>query len=69
MDRFLIALILAALLLLLPAKAFGGGAVQPAFFSLIFPQLLPEFRTEDPEHACPQEKAEGWTLFGGLCRL
>ena len=36
MDRFLIALILAALLLLLPAKAFGG-AVQPAFFSLIFP--------------------------------
>ncbi len=68
MDRFLIALILAALLLLLPAKAFGG-AVQPAFFSLIFPQLLPEFRTEDPEHACPQEKAEGWTLFGGLCRL
>lgn len=46
MDRFLIALILAALLLLLPAKAFGG-AVQPAFFSLIFPQLLPEFRTED----------------------
>ena len=43
MDRFLIALILAALLLLLPAKAFGG-AVQPAFFSLIFPQLLPGFR-------------------------
>ena len=41
MDRFLIALILAALLLLLPAKAFGG-AVQPVFFSLIFPQLLPE---------------------------
>lgn len=31
MDRFLIALILAALLLLLPAKAFGG-AVQPCVF-------------------------------------
>ena len=56
MDRFLIALILAALLLILPAKAFGG-AVQPAFFSLIFPQLLPELQTDD---ALIQEKTAGW---------
>lgn len=65
MDRFLIALILAALLLLLPAKAFGG-AVQPAFFSMIFPQLLPELQTDD---ALMQEKTAGWSLFGGLFRL
>mgnify|MGYP006911251451 CR=1 FL=1 len=65
MDRFLIALILAALLLILPAKAFGG-AVQPAFFSLIFPQLLPELKTDD---ALIQEKTAGWSLFGGLFRL
>ena len=65
MDRFLIALILAALLLLLPAKAFGG-AVQPVFFSLIFPQLLPELQTDD---APMQEKTAGWSLFGGLFRL
>ena len=65
MDRFLIALILAALLLLLPAKAFGG-AVQPAFFSMIFPQLLPELQTND---ALMQEKTAGWSLFGGLFRL
>ena len=65
MDRFLIALILAALLLLLPAKAFGG-AVQPVFFSLICPQLLPELQTDD---ALMQEKTAGWSLFGGLFRL
>ena len=65
MDRFLIALILAALLLLLPAKAFGG-AMQPVFFSLIFPQLLPELQTDD---ALMQEKTAGWSLFGGLFRL
>ena len=65
MDHFLIALILAALLLLLPAKTFGG-AVQPAFFSLIFPQLLPELQTDD---ALMQEKTAGWSLFGGLFRL
>ena len=65
MDRFLIALILAALLLLLPAKAFGG-AVQPAFFSMIFPQLLPELQTDD---ALMQEKTADWSLFGGLFRL
>lgn len=65
MDRFLIALILVALLLLLPAKAFGG-AVQPVFFSLIFPQLLPELQTDD---ALMQEKTAGWSLFGGLFRL
>ena len=65
MDRFLIALILATLLLILPAKAFGG-AVQPAFFSLIFPQLLPELQTDD---ALIQEKTAGWSLFGGLFRL
>ena len=65
MDRFLIALILAALLLLLPAKAFGG-VVQPVFFSMIFPQLLPELQTND---APIQEKTAGWSLFGGLCRL
>ena len=65
MDRFLIALILAALLLILPAKAFGG-AVQPAFSSLIFPQLLPELQTDD---ALIQEKTAGWSLFGGLFRL
>lgn len=65
MDRFLIALILAALLLLLPAKAFGG-AVQPAFFSMIFPQLLPELQTDD---ALMQEKTAGWSLFGELFRL
>ena len=65
MDRFLIALILAALLLLLPAKAFGG-AVQSAFFSMIFPQLLPELQTDN---ALMQEKTAGWSLFGGLCRL
>ena len=65
MDRFLIALILAALLLILPAKAFGG-AVQPAFFSLIFPQLRPELQTDD---ALIPEKTAGWSLFGGLFRL
>lgn len=64
MDRFLIALLLAALLLFLPAKAFGGDAAQPVFFSMLFPQLLPDFESEE-------EWAEDgfWTLFGGLSRL
>lgn len=64
MDRFLIALLLAALLLFLPAKAFGGAAAQPVFFSMLFPQLLPDFESEE-------ERAEDgfWTLFGGLSRL
>ena len=64
MDRFLIALLLAALLLFLPAKAFGGDAAQPVFFSMLFPQLLPDFESEE-------EGAEDgfWTLFGGLSRL
>lgn len=43
MDRFLIALILAALLLLLPAKAFGG-AVAACFFSLLFHSFCQSFR-------------------------
>ena len=67
MDRFLIALILAALLLFLPAKAFGGGAAQPAFFSMIFPQLLPEIELEEGEEGQAEDGFRA--LFGGIFRL
>ena len=60
MSRFLIALILIALLLFLPARAVGRDAAQPAFFSMIFPLLLPE----EGEEA---EKTDDiWSFFGGL---
>ena len=67
MDRFLIALLLAALLLFLPAKAFGGDAAQPVFFSMLFPQLLPALESEEEEGE--QVEEDFWTLLGGLCRL
>lgn len=40
MDRLFCVLALCALLAL-SAGACAGGAAQPAFFSLLFPQLMP----------------------------
>lgn len=44
MDRFFSAAMLAALLLLAPARALAGGPAltQPVFFSMLFPQLMPQ---------------------------
>ena len=41
MDRLLIALALALLLALVPVRAGMDDEVQSAFFSMLFPQLVP----------------------------
>lgn len=41
MDRLFVLLGLLLLLALVPAR-WGTGDAQPAFFSLLFPQLMPE---------------------------
>ena len=41
MDRFLVALLLALLLAMMPVRAGMDDGAQAVFFSMLFPQLVP----------------------------
>lgn len=58
MDRFFCALLLCALLLCAGA-AGGQGRVQGAFFSMLFPQLMPGIE----EITTPAEAQPGEAVF------
>lgn len=56
MGRFFAALVL--VLALVPAPHVHMPEADPTFFSLLFPQLIPDFMWEDPLQAIDREAVQ-----------